>query len=78
MANVFPKWVNTIPIKVILALVLTVSAVIAGITYYATPKYTRVGYAPTQPVAFSHKLHAGQLEIAVSYTHLTLPTTPYV
>ena len=27
------------------------------------------GYAPTQPIAFSHKLHAGQYEIACQYCH---------
>lgn len=69
MANVFPKWVNTIPIKVIVAITLLATAVVLGVTYYATPKYTRVGYAPTQPVAFSHALHAGQLEIDCRYCH---------
>ena len=69
MANVFPKWVNTIPIKVIVAVILIKTAVIAGFTYYATPKYTRVGYAPTLPVAFSHALHSGQLEIDCRYCH---------
>ena len=69
MANVFPKWVNTIPIKVMVAIILIVTAVTLGVTYYATPKYTRVGYAPTQPVAFSHALHSGQLEIDCRYCH---------
>ncbi|HCB47773.1 MAG TPA: cytochrome C, partial [Algoriphagus sp.] len=27
------------------------------------------GYAPTQPIAYSHALHAGQLEIACQYCH---------
>jgi mono/diheme cytochrome c family protein len=27
------------------------------------------GYAPTQPIAYSHKLHAGDLEIACQYCH---------
>ncbi len=27
------------------------------------------GYAPTQPIAFSHKLHAGQYEIECNYCH---------
>ncbi len=27
------------------------------------------GYAPTQPIAFSHKLHAGQYEIDCNYCH---------
>ena len=69
MANIFPKWVNTVPIKIIIAALLVTTAVVAGVTYYFTPKYTRVGYQPTQPVAFSHKLHAGQLEIDCRYCH---------
>ena len=69
MANVFPKWVNTIPIKVIVGIILIKTAVVLGVTYYATPKYTRVGYQPTQPVAFSHALHSGQLEIDCRYCH---------
>lgn len=69
MANVFPKWVNTVPIKVIVALVSIATAVTIGVTYYATPKYTRVGYAPTQPVAFSHALHSGQLGMDCRYCH---------
>ena len=51
MANVFPKWVNSVPIKVIVCILLIKTAVVLGVTYYCTPKYTRVGYAPTQPVA---------------------------
>jgi hypothetical protein len=27
------------------------------------------GYAPTQPIAFSHQLHAGKLEMACTYCH---------
>ena len=69
MANVFPKWVNTIPIKVAVGLGLIVGAVALGVTYYCTPKYTRVGYAPTQPVAFSHAIHSGQLGIDCRYCH---------
>jgi len=41
----------------------------AAVTYYMTPKYTRVGYAPVQPVPFSHKLHAGQLGMDCRYCH---------
>jgi len=69
MANVFPKWVNTIPIKVIVGLTLLATAVVLGVTYYVGPKYTRVGYTPTQPVAFSHALHSGQLGIDCRYCH---------
>ncbi|CAN5387956.1 c-type cytochrome [soil metagenome] len=30
------------------------------------------GYAPTQPIAFSHQLHAGQYEIDCQYCHTTV------
>tara|TARA_B100001093_G_scaffold516564_1_gene595673 strand:+ start:3173 stop:3826 length:654 start_codon:yes stop_codon:yes gene_type:complete len=69
MANIFPKWVNAVPVKVIIALVLIKIAVVVGVTYYFSPEYTRVGYAPTQPVAFSHEFHAGTLDIDCRYCH---------
>ena len=40
---------------------LSLVAVVAVVWYYFTPKYTRVGYQPTQPVPFSHEFHVGQL-----------------
>jgi hypothetical protein len=41
-----------------------------------TPKYTRVGYAPVQPVPFSHALHAGQLGIDCRYCHVGVDKGP--
>jgi hypothetical protein len=69
MANVFPKWANTVPLKVIIGLVLLGGAATLGVTYYFTPKYTRVGYAPVQPVAFDHSLHVNQLGMDCRYCH---------
>lgn len=69
MANIFPQWSNTVPIKVIIALIMVGTAVVLGFTYYATPKYTNVGYAPIQPVAFDHSLHVGQLGMDCRYCH---------
>ena len=37
--------------------------------YYGSPWYTDVGYRPRQPVAYSHKLHAGDLGIDCRYCH---------
>ena len=65
----FPRWSNTVPVKAIIALGMTGAAVVAGITYYATPKYTRVGYQPTQPVSYNHEFHAGELGIDCRYCH---------
>jgi formate-dependent nitrite reductase cytochrome c552 subunit len=43
--------------------------VTAGLNYYFTPKYTRVGYQPTQPVPFSHSIHVKQLGLDCRYCH---------
>ena len=59
MSDVFPKWTNTLPLKIAVGVVLVGTAVTAGSWYYLTPKYSRVGYQPTQPVGFSHATHAG-------------------
>jgi len=69
MANIFPKWANALPIKIIVALVLIGGAATAGVWYYFTPEYTRKGYQPTQPVAFSHDVHANQLGMDCRYCH---------
>jgi len=69
MANIFPRWTNLLPIKVLVCAGVTVGALTAGIWYYFTPKYTRVGYQPSQPVPFSHALHVGQLGMDCRYCH---------
>jgi formate-dependent nitrite reductase cytochrome c552 subunit len=46
----------------------------AGVTYYMTPKYTRVGYAPIQPVPYSHAKHVGELGLDCRYCHNTIDT----
>lgn len=69
MSDIFPKWTNKLPGQVILGGLFVVLAVIVGVSYYATPKYTRVGYKPVQPVAFSHAIHADQLGLDCRYCH---------
>ncbi|MGB0420629.1 MAG: cytochrome c3 family protein [Limisphaerales bacterium] len=69
MSDVFPKWTNGLPWKVLVGVLLIGSAAVAAISYYATPKYTRVGYQPKQPVPFSHAIHAGQLGMDCRYCH---------
>jgi formate-dependent nitrite reductase cytochrome c552 subunit len=61
MSNVFPKWTNRLPLIALVGGLVTGACVVAGVTYYFTPKYSRVGYQPVQPVSFSHEIHAGQL-----------------
>ena len=58
MSNIFPKSANRLPLQIILFVFVLGGIATAGATYYMTPKYTRVGYAPVQPVvvpAESHK-----------------------
>jgi hypothetical protein len=69
MSDFFPKWTNNLPRNILIAGLLAGTAVTGGVTYYFTPKYTRVGYQPIQPVAFPHSVHAGQLGIDCRYCH---------
>ena len=69
MSDIFPKWTNRLPLQVILGAALVGTVATLGVTYYFTPKYTRVGYQPIQPVSFSHSVHADQLGIDCRYCH---------
>jgi len=69
MANIFPRGSNILPLKIVLCLAVAVPAVCAGAWYYFTPKYTRVGYMPVQPVPFPHDLHVTQLGMDCRYCH---------
>lgn len=69
MANIFPRSSNLLPLKIALCLLVLGGGVSAGVWYYFTNKYTNVGYQPTQPVPFSHKIHAGQLGLDCRYCH---------
>ena len=77
MSKLFPKSVNKLPLQIIVYLFVLSGLVTAGATYYMTPKYTRVGYAPIQPVPYSHALHAGQLGIDCRYCHSNVEKSGY-
>lgn len=69
MANIFPRWSNAAPRKVFICLGILGVGIIAGVTYYFTPKYANVGYQPLQPVSFDHSKHVDQLGIDCRYCH---------
>lgn len=77
MANIFPRSSNWIPLKLVLIVLVLGGAVSSGMWYYFTPKYTRVGYQPIQPVPFSHKIHAGQLGMDCRYCHSFVETAAH-
>src|ERR1700694_5710262 len=69
MANIFPRGSNILPLKIVVIVIVLANAVSLGAWYYFTPKYTRVGYQPAQPVPFPHDVHAGQLGMDCRYCH---------
>ena len=69
MANFFPRWSNSLPVQIVIALGVLGIGVSAAVTYYFTPKYTRVGYQPDQPVPYDHALHVTQLGLDCRYCH---------
>ena len=77
MSFVFPKWTNRLPAMMVVGVMLMGSAVGGGVWYYFSPKYTRVGYQPVQPVAFSHAIHAGQLAIDCRHCHSDVENSWY-
>jgi Cytochrome c7 and related cytochrome c len=69
MGNIFPNWTNWLAIKVLICLGALGTAAGALAWYSWTPKYTRVGYMPQQPIPFDHSVHAGQLGMDCRYCH---------
>ena len=76
MSKLFPKAANKLPLQIVIYLFVLGGIASAGATYYMTPSYTRVGYAPVQPVPFSHAIHAGQLAIDCRYCHVGVDKGP--
>jgi len=57
--------------RIFLAVLLM--AVLGSVTLFSfvsRPQFTEVGYSPVQPVAYSHKLHAGNLGMDCRYCHI--------
>jgi len=69
VAVIFPRWTNSIPLAIGLAGPIVFGSVVFAIWYWGSPKFTDVGYAPTQPVPFSHQLHAGAMAMDCRYCH---------
>ena len=65
------KTVLDYALKIRLPLTLFVIAISFVLTYYISrPERDGVGYAPVQPINFSHKLHAGTMSIDCQYCHI--------
>ena len=77
MSYIFSKSANKLPLQIVIYLVVLAGIATAGVTYYMTPKYSRVGYAPVQPVPYSHELHVGQLGLDCRYCHSNVDKSGY-
>ena len=68
----FPKWTNLILPMVIIVGMTAPLYVAFMVAWGFSPTTTDVGYMPTQPVPFSHRVHAGELGIDCRYCHNTV------
>ena len=58
----------SIQILLLVGLVLSILVLLSGAGSFRLPG-NQVGYSPEQPIAFSHEIHAGQLQIDCQYCH---------
>ena len=77
MANFFPRWSNWLPLKLAICSFVIVCGLTAGTWYYVTPKYTKIGYEPIQPVPFPHDIHVSQLGMDCRYCHSFVETAAH-
>lgn len=67
--QIFSRQLNYFPLVAALVAVGALGSITLLVWYYNSPNNTQVGYAPAQPVPYSHRLHAGELGIDCRYCH---------
>ncbi|MEK7298995.1 MAG: cytochrome c3 family protein [Candidatus Margulisiibacteriota bacterium] len=72
---VFPKWTNRIPLVILLIVIFLGIFIVFALWYWASPRFLEAGYQPKQPIAFSHRLHAGELGLDCRYCHSNVERT---
>ncbi len=77
MAQIFPRWSNQTPRLITLGALAGLGATIFGVYWWASPWHTDVGYAPKQPVPYSHELHVGELKLDCRYCHVGVEQGPH-
>ena len=74
---VFPKWSNLLRPALAVLLVGGPVYLVALAWFGGSPKTLDIGYAPVQPVPYSHALHAGKLGIDCRYCHNTVEAAAF-
>lgn len=69
MSAIFPKWTNHMQTAGAVLGLGGLVAVVLAVNFLFSPNYTHAGYAPRQPVPYSHRLHAGELGMDCRYCH---------
>ncbi len=67
--QIFPRSLNKLPLIAATGLAAGLVGVVFVFWFWFSPKNLQVGYAPRQPVPYSHKLHAGQMGLDCRYCH---------
>lgn len=75
--NVLPFWTNSLRSGVAAGLGVTAIYVTAIIYFGFSPLATDVGYAPPQPVPYSHAAHAGKLGMDCRYCHIAVESSAH-
>jgi len=74
---VFPKWVNRLPLYFLLGGGALFSGIVFVFWYWFSPKHLEVGYMPTQPIPYSHRLHVSELGLDCRYCHTNVETAAH-
>jgi hypothetical protein len=70
------KTVLDYALKVKLPMTVFIILISFAVTYFvAKPERDSVGYAPVQPIKYSHKVHAGDMGIDCQYCHTSVTKT---
>jgi hypothetical protein len=77
MAQIFPRWSNQTPTQAMIGTLALGGFVTFAFYWWASPYNTDVGYKPVQPVAYSHALHAGTLQLDCRYCHAYVERGPF-
>ncbi len=67
--QIFPRQLNHLPVVAAVIGLGALGSATFVFWYYFSPHNLSVGYAPKQPVLYSHRLHVGELGLDCRYCH---------
>lgn len=74
---IFPRWTNWLrEVSAVVVIGGLVYAVVL-VTAFFSPETSAIGYAPEQPVPYSHALHVGELGLDCRYCHAGVETAAH-